>query len=167
MCRRSSAIFSTCAVAVSNSSSRLIADARFEGREDIVLAEPLDRDDEGKAEFLDIGRVELGEAGMFAGAQPVETGAGLLLAGCPRSVRRQSPAGRQDRDGRASTPSRSSGLAARKMATSAVCTRPTVNGIADEAVVIGTFGDERRMLEDAAEARYEIISRYHQTASGL
>ena len=77
-----------------------VADPRFEGSEDIVLVQPLDGDDEGKAEFFDIGGVEFGEAGMLFGAQPVETGATPAPFCCPRSVRRRSPAARQDRDGR-------------------------------------------------------------------
>ncbi len=50
----------------------------LESGEDVFLHQPLHRDDEGKAEFLGVGRVQPGEARMLFGGEPVEPGRRLL-----------------------------------------------------------------------------------------
>ena len=57
-----------------------VGDARLEGGENVVLGQSLHRDDEGKAELLDIGRIQLGKAGMFVSAQPIKPGAGRCVS---------------------------------------------------------------------------------------
>ena len=83
---------------------RRVADPLLEGGEDLVLVGAPDGQDEGKAEALAVGRVELGEAGEFLRRQPVEAGARLLAPRVRRSGRRRSPRVRQGRDGRAAAP---------------------------------------------------------------
>ncbi len=56
--RRSSAMRSTCAQAVSNSACAVVVEAGLEGVQDVGLAEALHGDDEGEAELRDIGVVE-------------------------------------------------------------------------------------------------------------
>ena len=77
--RRSSAMRSTCAACGVEFGGAVVADARFEGRQDVLLGLALDRDDEGKAEGRDIGGVELGEQLALVVGQRVEPGRGLLL----------------------------------------------------------------------------------------
>ena len=76
-------------------------DAVLEGVQYLVLAQALDRDDEGKAEAGLVAGVEIGEAGEFRLCQAVEAGAGLFLAavlgefagnGQPAIWRRSRPA---------------------------------------------------------------------------
>ena len=68
------------AQAVANSLSRVVAEAGVQGGEDHRLGVVADRDDEGEAELLDVGGVELGELAALVVGQRVEAG-GRLLGG--------------------------------------------------------------------------------------
>ena len=85
---RSSAIFSTCASAVSNSTSARALQPRLERRDDLDLAQPLHRDDEGDAEAGLVGLVQRGEADALVAGQPVEPGRGLLVGRFRRQLAR-------------------------------------------------------------------------------
>ena len=137
----------------------VVADARLEGGEDVVLGLAPHRDDEGEAELRDIGGVELGERVALGVGQRVEPGGGLLVRSIP-AVRRLAAASLPARSGWAfSTPSRSSSVAARNTRHSALCRPPARVVGGAELQLEGAFGDPGRMLEDAAEQRDEIVSR--------
>ena len=69
---------STCRQAVSNSVARSLPMRVSKAARMSSLVLPLHRDDEGKAEALDIGGVEVGEAVALRVGQRVEAGGGLL-----------------------------------------------------------------------------------------
>ena len=79
------------ASAVSNSSSGTVAMRSSKACEDLLLGRALDREDEGKAEALLVGVIELGEARELRRAQTIEAGARLLA----RRIRREPRARRE------------------------------------------------------------------------
>jgi hypothetical protein len=137
-----------------------IADARFEGRKDVILVKPLDRDDEGEAEFFRIAVVELGEAGMLGRRKPVETGARLFLAAVLGAA-----AGNRQLAGKVRMGTQHAELFGSTRIAECVSERG-VHAFRRQWQGDGTrierpLGNERRVLEDAAEAVDEIVAVDH------
>ena len=131
----------------------------LEGGQDLRLVEPPDGDDEGEAEFREIGFVQLREARALRVGQRVEPGGGLLrgrLGGEPPGdgkLAGKVRVGLEDRQPALRSRHAEDG------AHGAVQPPCGVLGGADAAVE-DRLGDPRGMLEDGTEALDEALPRH-------
>ncbi len=150
---------STCAQAVANSISRSLSMRVSKASRICALVRPAHGDDEGKAELLDIGVVELVKLARSASVRASRPARGLLGGRFRRQALCRAPACRQGPDGRSARRAARSSLAPRKTcAKRAVQADGAVVGGA-KAHVEGALGDPGRVLEDAAVVRDEFGSR--------
>ncbi len=144
----------------------VVADAGLEGGEDVVPCQAFHGDDEGEAEFCDIGGVEFGEACVLIWAQTIETGAGLFAF----ALFSQS-AGDGELAGKVRMGVEDAELLLRVRGAKNRHHRlmHALGGQRheDHAAVIGALGDKGRMFEHATEGRDEIVAGGHRAATVL
>ena len=121
------------------------------------------RDDEGEAEFLRVGLVQLGEGGAFLICQRIQPGGGLFGGRLRRQPlrRRQFPG--KVRVGLQHDQAAVRVRLAEHPAKQVVDARHAVMGAA-QLQHVGVFGDPGGMFEDAAECGDEPVARHFRRA---